>query len=243
MINNLKFIIWDVDGTLYKSDSSVGQIFKSTRQTLLEKHWGFPYQKLEPVFNHYKQKYHSATKTLSLLTDLTLSQTNDFIEQQLANRHLKTDPELKKTFYSLSKFYHLALRNGGRNETIKILKLLGLDTIKYPYPTQLGPFIKVWGTVDDFNTTKPDPFIFDKIIFWLIKRFYPHTPPTPKLIRTLASQTLMVGDRPEVDLFPAKQAGFHTALVWADPSPPQPSYIDLVLTTPYQLPQILTPPS
>ncbi len=217
MKTEIKVIIWDVDGTLYKSQPKTTAKFESIRRRLLEKVWRQDYQpELKALLNNYKQKYKSTTKALAITAGLSLEEITRHVEGHFKNRPLNTDPTLIKMFQKLTPFYHLAFRNGSQAETKKIITLLGLNKIKYPYPTELGPFYKVWGTIDNFQTLKPDPFVFDYLKLWIFRNFFWNQKEkvTIDSINRTAGRVLMVGDRPEVDLKPAKTAGFKTALVW-----------------------------
>jgi len=238
----IKIIIWDVDGTLYPSQpgtrafNPVAAVFDQAKQALTRQYWQQPYKPyLVKLFNQYKRKYHSTTKTLAVITNQSLSKVNKYIETRLKDRHLSPDPRLIKCFKQLDTFYHLALRNGGRAETLRILKMLGLDQITYPYPTQLGPFLKVWGAVDDFHEVKPAPFVFDQVKIWVYRHFFnqPGKPVSYRLVNQAIKQVLVVGDRPKVDLKPAKMAGFQTALVWHQAE--KLNYIDYQFKTIYHL--------
>ncbi len=243
--NRRKVIVWDVDGTLYQSDPKVKQAFKETRQELLEKYWHRSYQKeLKELFQTFKKRHKSTTQTLAVMTGLSIDEVNDYVEAKLRNqRSLSPDPKLLEMFKQLRSFYHLALRNGGQEETLNILRLLGLDQLKVNKSYDLGPFLKVWGTVDSFHQTKPHLDVFDRVKLWIYKHlFYQEGQKiTPQAVESMVDQILMVGDKPEVDLKPAKEAGFQTAWAWTNSSPLEtPEYVDITLPQVYDLGRILT---
>ncbi|NOY15281.1 MAG: HAD family hydrolase [bacterium] len=236
MKNKIKVIIWDVDGTLYKNDPLVGPVFEQTRQELLEKYWQRSYkEELKSIFEAYKEKYKSATKALSVLTGLSLREVNQYVESRLKDsRSLQKDKKLIKMFRQMPNIHHLALRNGGKKETLHILDLLGLGQVKLPYPAEFGPFIKVWGTVDDFNEVKPNLVVFDQVKLWVFKNLFWDGKSRLSLsaINGISDQVLMVGDRDEVDLSGAKEVGFKTALVWSQTKEKK-DYIDWLVDDVY----------
>ncbi len=240
----IEVIVWDVDGTLYKSDATIHHVFEEMRRKLLEKYWQRPYEgELKNLFLEFKERYKSTTQTLAVLTGLSLSEVTEKVESRLRKeRHLSTDPRLVRMFRRFSHLTHLALRNGGREETLHILEQLGLNEVRVDDHYQLGPFLKVWGSIDDFYLTKPCPGVFDRVKLWIYKNLFyqPGEKVTSQTIDQIAAQVLMVGDKPEVDLKPAKEVGFQTALAWSDLSSSKlPDYVDVALPTVYDLERVL----
>ncbi len=240
----IEVIVWDVDGTLYQSDATIRRFFEESRRELLEAHWQRPYDnELKKFYLAFKKKYKSTTQTLSVMTGLSLQEVTQHVEAKLRKgRRLSPDPRLIKMFRQLSHLTHLALRNGGREETLHILEQLGLNQVKFDDQHQLGPFLKVWGSVDDFHLTKPCSGVFDQVKLWIYENcFYrPGDKVTSRTIDKIAPRVLMIGDKPEVDLKPAKEVGFQTALAWSNlPLSKLPDYVDVVLPTVYDLEKIL----
>ncbi len=226
-MRKIKGVVWDVDGTLYRSTPEIEHIYKEIYTKFLEEY--LPNKSISEafyLFEKHKREYKSSTKALSKVTNLSIIEVTQFLEKYLKKqRRLQQDSRLTKTFQNLPHLRHLALRNGGREETLHILKMLGLENVRYPYPTELGPFIKVWGSVDDFSALKPDYSIFKDIEMQL-----------EKYVQNLRdnSEVLFVGDRVEVELKPAKRLGFTTCLI-GNNSPLLSPYIDLRFTTVYSL--------
>jgi len=93
----------------------------------------------------------------------------------------------------------------------------------------LVPFFEVWGVSDDLGLHKPDPALFRR---------------TLELAATDGEQTVMVGDRLDYDMRPARAAGMHT--VWLlrgeapdDPTPAQLAEPDAAIEELQQLPGVL----
>ena len=93
----------------------------------------------------------------------------------------------------------------------------------------LVPFFEVWGVSDDLGLHKPDPALFRR---------------TLELAGVDGERTVMVGDRLDYDMRPARAAGMHT--VWLlrgeapdDPTPAQLAEPDVVIEELQQLPDVL----
>ncbi|HEV8088666.1 MAG TPA: HAD-IA family hydrolase [Actinomycetota bacterium] len=93
----------------------------------------------------------------------------------------------------------------------------------------LVPFFEVWGVSDDLGLHKPDPALFHR---------------TLELAGVEGGRSVMVGDRLDYDMRPARAAGMHT--VWLlrgeapdDPTPAQLAEPDVVIEELLQLPDVL----
>ena len=90
-------------------------------------------------------------------------------------------------------------------------------------------FFEVWGVSDDLGLHKPDPALFRR---------------TLELAGVAGERTVMVGDRLDYDMRPARAAGMHT--VWLlrgeapdDPTPAQLAEPDVAIEELQQLPDVL----
>ena len=90
-------------------------------------------------------------------------------------------------------------------------------------------FFDVWGVSDDLGLHKPDPALFHR---------------TLELAGVSGERTVMVGDRLDYDMRPARAAGMHT--VWLlrgeapdDPTPAQLAEPDVTIEELQQLPEVL----
>lgn len=93
----------------------------------------------------------------------------------------------------------------------------------------LVPFFEVWGVSDDLGLHKPDPALFRR---------------TLELAGVDGGRTVMVGDRLDYDMRPARAAGMRT--VWLlrgeapdDPTPAQLAEPDVAIEELQQLPDVL----
>lgn len=237
----IKYIVWDVDGTLYKSDPALSQEIRHAYKNLLRQTWSkYRFNQLESLLKNQKKRYKSCTGALVSLAAGSYLNIAQKVENQINwSAYLKKDQRLINMFKQIVGLNHFALRNGTTGQTKKTISLLGLDQIKKPNG-ELGPFTRVWGTVSIVNTTKPDPLVFDFVRNYLYRTYgqFKKQPLREKDIFQFSQQILIVGDRPEVDLKPAKKLGFQTALVWTK-TQAKVDYIDYHLTTVYQIPSLL----
>ena len=218
-LKNIKVLVWDVDGTLYQTPAEFYNQLHQFWVGEVKKKLGLSFEKAEKIYDQYKKKYLSSTLTLKVLgigeEKEILVKSEEIVK---GKKFIKKDPKLVGLFRKLKNFRHLVLRNGTRRETIARLELLGLIEREkrgkylstersdrfYPcleYSGGLGSFERVFGTVDAFDTVKPDEKVFKKIL---------------EYTKLPADQHLMIGDRVEVDLMPAKKLGMRTCLVWSE---------------------------
>lgn len=216
-LKNIKVLVWDVDGTLYQSIPDYSFLVEKKEYELLSRVKKIPLVVAKKLLREKKKIYKSATKTLVKLGCGDFRFVGRETETEDKAKFIKKDPRLLEVFKELIDFRHLALRNGALKGTMEILEALGLgeflpaakssgrlplrqnQNLAHHDGLSFGPFEKVFGTIDNFGTVKPDPVIFEKILE------YTGSP---------ASQHLMIGDRVEVDLVPAKKLGMRTCLVW-----------------------------
>ena len=238
-LKNIKVLVWDVDGTLYQTPAEFYNQLHQFWVGEVKKKLGVSFEKAEEIYYQNKKKYLSSTLTLKALgigeEKEILIKSETIVK---GKKFIKKDPKLVGLFRKLKNFRHLALRNGTRRETIARLELLGLierekrgkylsterNDRSYPcleHSGGLGPFERVFGTVDDFGTVKPDEKVFKKIL---------------EYTKLPADQHLMIGDRVEVDLMPAKKLGLRTCLVWSESNDPS---VDIWIKRVYDIVKIL----
>ncbi len=212
---NIKVLIWDIDGTLYRSIPALSQdIFEADYKVVMV-HTGWTREKtIEEFHKIFKVITPSSTKTAAMLTGLPLVQVAIECEQYKdRTKYLKRDEKLISMFGKLSGFTHYMLVNGIQEKTRDALKVLGLS-----------------------------PDIFTEIV---TSEIVGENKPSEKGFRYILEKTklppdqhLMIGDREAVDLVPAKNLGMKTCLVWADPKA-QFSSTDIVLSTVYDVEKIV----
>ena len=256
-LKNIKVLVWDVDGTLYRSPSYY-QAIAQNEIGLLAKTKEISNSEAAQLLKEKKKIYKSATRTLVKLGCGGIREVGREIEVENKEKYFKKDPKLLAVFKKLIQFRHLTLRNGTYKGTIETLEALGfsregeVDVVHVGdvraansrgrvslrqkqslsrcggiscgginSGPSFGPFERVFGVIDDFGTVKPDPVIFKKI------EEYTGLP---------ANQHLMIGDRVEVDLVPAKKLGMKTCLVWSQSDDPS---VDVSIGKVYDIVKVL----
>jgi putative hydrolase of the HAD superfamily len=184
----IKNIIFDLDGTLYTSPE-VYQKFAEAAYYTYAKVTNTPIEEAKKVLEERRaelarQKGFAVPYTLALISFDIPIQT--WHEENVAffdpADYLAQDPALRDHLLVLKRSYRLAvLTNNNKIQTRRIIQALNLD----------GVFNDVF-TFNTFNLLKPDPGILMGVLQRLGAR---------------PEECLMVGDRFEVDLVPAREMG------------------------------------
>lgn len=184
----IKVILFDLDGTLYKSDE-VYQKFAEAAYYTYAKIKKTSIKQAKEILEKRrdemkKEKGYSIPYTLALLSfGIPIEEWHkENIKFFNAGDYLKRDDRLKEILSKLKDNYKLGVfTNNNRVQTERILKALGIEKLfdfKFTY--------------ESFNLIKPDPEVFKHIL---------------KKIDVKPQECLMVGDRYYVDLVPAKEQG------------------------------------
>lgn len=213
LFTNIKVLIWDIDGTLYKPNPRMWKaIFEASFQVIIS-HTNWPRRKTIAEFNQvYPSQTTSQTAAVALITQLPVAQVAREAETYKdRSRFLKPDPRLVRLFEQLVNFKHYLLVNGIQAVTKKTLTILGLNE----------KIFQEIITSEIVGVNKPDSKGFEYILNKT------HLPP---------EQHLMIGDREKVDLLPAKKLGMKTCLVWSKKSS---EIADAALTNIYEVAKLL----
>lgn len=212
-LTDLAVIIWDFDGTLYKSIPALSNDILEADYEVVMRHRGWSREKTREEFHKiYKVRTPSSTETTAILADISVKEASieceDFKDRR---KYLKRDEKLIAMFTGLGKYRHFMLVNGIKQKTVECLNVLGVDP---------GIFEEIV-TAEIVNVNKPQPNGFQYIL---------------DSTKLKPSAHLMVGDREPVDLLPAKALGLRTCLVWKD----TPGVIaDITLPSVHDVPSIL----
>ncbi len=212
MNNNLcqeiKVLVWDLDGTLYQSIPALTQAMENAFVSILQQEKKLDWQEAEALFNQTRKIHQGATKSLQALGCGDRVSIIKKIESLVDKASfLRVDPQLQLVFQQLYSFQHVLLSDTSHQVIIAELEALGLShTI----------FNLILG-VDDVGLTKPDRLFFTTVL---------------NQTGLPANQHLMIGDRVAIDLLPAKHLGMKTCLVWQEN---QVEGIDFVLPTVYKV--------
>lgn len=184
----LKVIIFDLDGTLYKSPEIYQKFaeaayytYAKLRKTTIEQAKSILEKRREEM---RKQKGYPVPYTLALLSfDIPIEEWHKKnIKFFDAGSYLKPDIQLKQVLKELKKVYQLVvLTNNNRIQTERILRTLGIKEL----------FSHIF-TYETFKLIKPNLEIFRQVI---------------EKLNLKPDECMMVGDRYEVDLVPAKEIG------------------------------------
>ncbi len=186
----IKAILWDVDGTLYKNIPKFKKLIdqKLFISAFAEK-LGIGKKEGEKKFFEIYKKLGSKTQVLNSVGLDGKALISKFENEVDFGAYLKKDKRLLKTIRSLVHVRHFILSNAGREGTRRKLIALGL-------PENLFEGILV---THDAPYLKPDPRVFT----WAARK-----------TGFSAGQLLAVGDREATEIIPAKQVGMRTAYVW-----------------------------
>lgn len=186
----IKAILFDLDGTLYKSET-IRKKFAEAAYSTIAKLKNISLEKAQVLIEERRvelqEKSGSAVPyTLTLLSfGIPIEQWHrDNIAFFDPRDYLNKDEKLKERLINIKKQYKLAiLTNNNHVQTERILEALHVN----------GIFDRVF-TYNTFKLLKPNPEFFKRAAEEL--RVEPH-------------ECLVVGDRYSIDLTPAKELGMH----------------------------------
>ena len=208
-LQDIKIIVWDIDGTLYQTISSLKKAIYDDALKMVKRKLAVNKKKAAAILEKNYQKLASTSRIL-----LKLGFNWNDVFQRLERCYglkapfIKKDLRLALMFGRLSNFRHLVASNNPEIISRRLLVKLGLD---------LKLFERVFGNSPDF--IKPELKFFQRILD------YTNLP---------AGQHLFIGDREETEIIPAKKLGMKTCFVWG-----QSKAADISLPTVYEIPKAL----
>ena len=183
-LKQVKFIIWDFDGTLY-TDPVGGYIrqqyfnYLADRQEINEKE-----------FDTLSKKYGKWSKVVSVLLEVPEIEIMDAVENRKEYAFkLKPNPMLVSKISKMSKYRHIILTNSSLALVEHGLKQIGFIRM---HGMKYFPFEKIFSR-DVNKSLKPDKKAFMSVI-----HYTKHTP----------NKHLVVGDSYYHDIRPARDLGF-----------------------------------
>ena len=213
MFSDIKVLVWDFDGTLYKPNPALFTAVREAEYRVITTHTGWTKEKAIEAFEKlYKKVYPSATETVARIVGIPTAEAAVEMERYFDRRtYLVRDSKLIELFEKLKNFRHFTLANGVIARYKETLAVLGLR------PEIFEEMV----TSETVGYTKPHEagfrYLLDKT------KLPPH-------------RHMMIGAREAVDLAPAEKLGMKTCLVWAE----TPSNIaDITLPTVYEVVTIL----
>ncbi len=211
--SQVNVLIWDLDGTLYKPKSNISRAIRECEYQVITSHTRWSKKKvIEEFYKVYKVVTPSGTKTAAIVSGIPTVQAARECQNFLDRRKfLSRDDRLIEMFNKLSHYTHFMLINGTKRSTSQALEVLGI-------PPRM--FVEIVSS-ETVGENKPSP----KGFLYILKK----TGIEP-------SKHLMIGDRVDVDLVPAKKLGFKTCLVWSTHQSP---HADITLRSIYDLASVL----
>lgn len=213
-LSEIEVLVWDLDGTLYKSIPQMVQVIEKACINILFEHKQITPEAAFELFYKTREIYKGNTKSLAALGCGPRIEIIKKIEKLVDKASfLNKDPKLQQLFQELSSFRHILLSDTSHQVIVKELEALGLSH---------NLFELIIG-VDDAKMTKPDIAYFKKVL---------------DETDLSAQKHLMIGDRIEIDLLPARQLGMRTCLVWyksEEPFPSEKNLIDFYFPTVYDI--------
>ena len=208
-LKRIKFIGFDLDGTLYRSVPEVwGAIQQHMYQTVMkDQKWS-----REETETYVRSRYRELGSSTKVLRELGINAeeffTRIFNDIDLT-KFVKPDTKLQKIMTALSARYRLGIiSNNGRLAVNKKLTAIGLS------PELFDPIISTY----EVGVFKPDraPYLM-----------------ALEKARCKPSESVFVGDREENDIAGAKAVGMHSIMVWGESKE-----ADMSLQTIYDLKKI-----
>lgn len=205
-------LVWDFDGTLYKPNNELWHDVRESEYRVIAEHTHWPREKVLKEFEAKHAPGTSATEAVATLSGITtVSAANEMETYYDRTKYLTRDNKLIELFSKLTGFRHLLLANGVRKNIEKAIIALGLT------PTLFETIV----TSELTGVNKPNPEPFEHVLGFT--KFSPE-------------QHLMIGDRIEIDLVPAKKLGMNTCLVWSNEKNPA---VDVTIPTVYDIANLL----
>ncbi|MBI5620601.1 HAD family hydrolase [Candidatus Gottesmanbacteria bacterium] len=214
MFTNIKVLIWDFDGTLFKPNEGFFSAVREAEFQVLMKHRSWTRTKAEEEFQKmYKVVYPSATQTIGVLADITTAQAAQEMENLFDRRNfVSRDDKLIALFAKLINYRHIMFGNGIMAKHKETLPVLGISPDTF----------ELYVTSEVVGKTKPSPDGFQYILDYT---------------KLPADEHLMIGDRDLVDLAPAQALGMHTCLVWSNTPG---IHADITIPTIYDIESLLS---
>lgn len=189
-IPNIKFLCFDVDGTLYRTvpalwDAIKGKVLKKVME--LRKN-----SKLE-ARKYVDERYKALGSSTKVLEELGIDAQDFFIRAFVSidvNKYISPDKKLKILINKLRQKYIVGVLSNGDIKSVT-RKLTAVDLS----PKLFSPFIATY----EFGAVKPDPAPFLKAI---------------EEARVKPEESVYIGDREETDILGAKAVGMRAIMVW-----------------------------
>jgi len=188
-LKDIKVLVWDLDGTLYKSRPEIDKIFKNHIYNKVASSFKVSLLKATKIFYVQKKKSKGLTATLNSLGIDGYSFYKMINKKIPWSALLTQDKKLNAMLKRMPAFKHFLLTDNFAEDAFKKLAVLGVDKNIFDK--------NIFGL--ELKITKPNKFLFKKA---LEKADFP------------AKSFLMIGDSDARDIKPARKVGMKTCLIW-----------------------------
>jgi putative hydrolase of the HAD superfamily len=186
----IKFLCFDVDGTLCHS---ISKVWEAIKQSFVKSISGQLKISVSDAEKYISERYKILGSTTKVLEEAGID-GKEFFNNAYAkldfSKIIKKDDRLIKLIAELKKRYLIGiLSNGGRDAVIKKIQAVGLEEKMF------NPFL----TTYEMQSLKPDPAPFLKAL---------------EIAGCPPEESVYIGDSVETDIMGAKAVGMKTILVW-----------------------------
>lgn len=191
-ISTIKFLCFDVDGTLCRSIPQVWETIKGSFIESISKKLRISFAKADKYVAERHKILGSTTKVLEEAGIDGKEFFNNAYSKLDFSKIIKKDLRLKEIIARLKKKYTIGvLSNGGKESVSKKLQAVGLEEKMF------YPFL----TTYEMQALKPDPAPFLKAL---------------EMAGVSPEESVYIGDSVENDIMGAKGVGMKTILVWSE---------------------------
>jgi len=217
LLADVKVLVWDFDSTLYRPNPELFTVVREAEYQVIRDHTGWPRERAMAEFKKlHKVVTPSGTQITANLTKIPVVQAARETENYFDRRKfLGKDLLLISLFQKLIRYQHVLVPNGIKEKITETLEVLGVPITTFQSVI----------TPETTQVTKPNSKPFELVL---------------EFTKLPAAQHLMIGDRVEVDLLPAKKLGMQTCWVSWNQVSPETDGVDLIISQVYELSDLLS---
>ena len=191
-ISQIKFLCFDVDGTLYRT---VPALWDAIKGKILSKVIELRKSSEPEAQKYVDDRFKILGSSTKVLAELGIDAQDFFIRAFSSvdiNKYISPDKKLETLINKLRQKYIVGiLSNGDINSVIRKITAVGLS------PKLFSPLVATY----EFGVVKPDPAPFLKVI---------------EAAGVRPEESVYIGDREETDILGAKAVGMRTIMVWGE---------------------------
>ncbi|KKU06576.1 MAG: HAD hydrolase, family IA, variant 1 [Candidatus Magasanikbacteria bacterium GW2011_GWA2_45_39] len=191
-ISQIKFLCFDVDGTLYRT---VPALWDAIKGKILSKVIELRKSSEPEAQKYVDDRFKILGSSTKVLAELGIDSQDFFIRAFSSvnvNKYISPDKKLETLINKLRQKYIVGiLSNGDINSVIRKITAVGLS------PKLFSPLVATY----EFGVVKPDPAPFLKVI---------------EAAGVRPEESVYIGDREETDILGAKAVGMRTIMVWGE---------------------------